>query len=52
MSIEKRYFTSDLMQPFVGFVDVLDRNDLDIGRDVVLAAEVEHLLRFGDAADG
>ena len=52
MSIEKRYFTSDLKQPLVGFVDLLDRDDFDIGGDVVLPAEVEHLLGFGDAADG
>ena len=49
--MEKRYFTSDLSQPLVGFVDLLDRNDLDVGGDVVLAAEVEHLLGFGEAAD-
>ena len=52
MSIEKRYFTSDLSEPLVGFVDLLDGDDFDVGGDVVLAAEVEHLLGFGDAADG
>ena len=41
-----------LDQSLVGFVDFLDRDDLDVGGDVVRAAEVEHLLRFGDAADG
>ena len=41
-----------LEQSLVGFVDLLDRDDFDIGGDVVLAAEVEHLLGFGDAADG
>ena len=35
----------------LGLVDLLNRNDLDVGRDVVLSAEVEHLLRLGDAAD-
>ena len=49
--MEKRYFTSDLSQPLVGFVDLLDGDDFDIGGDVVLAAEVEHLLGLGDAAD-
>ena len=51
MSIEKRYFTFELEQPLVGLVDLLNRDDLDVGGDVVLAAEVEHLLRLGDAAD-
>ena len=41
-----------LEQPLVGFVDLLDGDDFDVGGDVVLAAEVEHLLRLGDAADG
>ena len=41
-----------LEHPLVGFVDLLDRDDFDVGSDVVLAAEVEHLLRLGDAADG
>src|SRR5215471_4110981 len=41
-----------LRQSFVGFVDFLDGNHLDVGGDVVRAAEVEHLLGFGNAADG
>src|SRR5713101_5271007 len=41
-----------LEQSFVSFVDFLDRNDFDIGGDVMLAAKIEHLLGFGDAADG
>ena len=41
-----------LDQSLVGFVDFLDGNDFDVGGDVVLAAEVEHLLGFGDATDG
>ena len=41
-----------LEQPLVGFVDLLNGDDFDVGGDVVLAAEVEHLLRLGDAADG
>ena len=40
-----------LDQSLVGLVDLLDRDDFDIGGDVVLAAEVEHLLGLGDAAD-
>ena len=41
-----------LEQSLVGFVDLLDRDDFDVGGDVVLAAEVEHLLGLRDAADG
>src|SRR5207247_28197 len=40
-----------LEQSLIGFVDFLDRNDFDIGGDVVSAAKVEHLLRFRDAAN-
>jgi hypothetical protein len=40
-----------LEQSLVGFVHLLDRDDFDIGSDIMLAAKVEHLLRFGDAAD-
>src|SRR2546430_4016251 len=40
-----------LEQSLVGFVDFLNRNDFDIGGDVMLAAKVEHLLGFGDATD-
>ena len=36
---------------FIGVVDVLDVEHLDVGGDVVLGAEVEDLLGFGDAAD-
>ena len=32
-------------------IDFLDRNDFDVGGDVVGTAEVEHLLGFPDAAD-
>ena len=51
MSIENRYFTSDLSNRLVRFVDLLDGNHFDIGGDVVLAAKIEHLLRLGDSAD-
>src|SRR5487761_1158164 len=40
-----------LEQSLVGFVDLLDGDDFDIGGDVMCAAEVEHLLGFGDTAD-
>src|SRR5207249_6772927 len=40
-----------LEQSLVGFVDFLDRDDFDIGSNVVSAAKVEHLLSFGDAAN-
>jgi hypothetical protein len=40
-----------LHHSLVGFVDLLDRNDFHIGGDVVVAAEIEHLLGFSDAAD-
>src|ERR1035437_2940238 len=36
---------------FVGSVDLLDRNDFDLGGDVVLAAGVKHLLGLGHAAN-
>src|SRR6185312_5830950 len=41
-----------LHQSLIGFVDLLHGDDFDVGGDVVLAAEVEHLLCFGEAADG
>jgi len=36
----------------LAFVDLLDGDDFDIGGDVVLAAKIEHLLRFGDSTNG
>ena len=41
-----------LEHSFVGFVNLLDGDNLDIRGDVVRAAEVKHLLRLGNAADG
>src|SRR5271166_4859281 len=35
----------------VGFVDLLDRDDFHIGGNVVLSAEIEHLLSFADPAN-
>jgi starvation-inducible DNA-binding protein len=40
-----------LEHPRVGRLDVVHRDRLDLGHDAVLGAEVEHLLRFADAAD-
>src|ERR1039458_10343322 len=40
-----------LEQSLVSFVDLLDRNNFDIGGNVVLSAEIEHLLGFGYTAD-
>ncbi len=36
---------------FVGFVDLVHADHFDVRGDVVLAAEVEHFLGFGEAAD-
>src|SRR5579864_6522552 len=41
-----------LEQTFVGFIDLLNLDQLDVCRDSLIGAEVEHLLGFGDAADG
>src|SRR5437899_12553458 len=41
-----------LEQSLIGFVHLLDGDDFDIGSDVMLAAKIEHLLRFGNTADG
>src|SRR5271166_4308916 len=35
-----------LEHSLVGFVDLLDRDDLDISGDVVFTAEIEHFLGF------
>jgi hypothetical protein len=37
--------------PLVSLVDLICGDDLDFGADLVLGAEVEHLLGLGDAAD-
>ncbi len=52
ISITKRYFTSTFHQPFIGFINILNANHFDVRRDAVLAAEIEHLLGLGEAADG
>jgi hypothetical protein len=39
------------LHPVIGRIDLLDRDQLDIGDHALLRAEVEHLLRFGNAAD-
>src|SRR5512147_719607 len=41
-----------LQQSFVGFVDLLDGDDFDIGGDVMRPAKVEHLLGLVDATYG
>src|ERR1017187_7533629 len=40
-----------LEQSLVALVDLLDRDDFDVGGDVVCAAKIEHLLGLGDTAD-
>jgi hypothetical protein len=39
-------------ESFVRLIDLLDGDDFHIGSDVVLPAEVQHLLRFSEAANG
>ena len=41
-----------LEQSVVGFVGFLDGDDFDIGSDVMGPAKIEHLLGFGDTANG
>ena len=40
-----------LEHAFVGFVDLVHADQLDVGGDVMLTAEIEHLLRLSEAAD-
>src|ERR1035441_6724313 len=40
-----------LHQSLIGLVDLLDGNHFDIGRNIMRAAEIEHLLGLRDAAD-
>src|SRR5208282_4208745 len=40
-----------LDHPFVSFVHFLNRNLFDVGCNVMLSAEIEHLLGFFDASD-
>lgn len=40
-----------LGQSLVSFVDLVDWDDFYIGSDVIFAAKVKHLLRFGNTAD-
>jgi hypothetical protein len=40
-----------LEHPFVGFGDLVDPDYLDVAGDPAFGAEIEHLLRLGDAAD-
>src|SRR6266481_9157013 len=41
-----------LEQSFVSFVDFLDRDYFNVSGDIMLPAKIEHLLGFGDAANG
>src|SRR5690348_11847006 len=41
-----------LEQSVVGFVHLLDGNNFHIGRDVMRAAKIEHLLSLSNTADG
>src|SRR5215216_47275 len=40
-----------LRHPLISFVNLLHRNHLHVGGDIVLSAEVEHLLSFSEPAD-
>src|SRR5204863_3513119 len=40
-----------LQQAVIRFVDLLDTDFFDVRRDAVLAAEIQHLLGFADAAN-
>jgi hypothetical protein len=40
-----------LEQPLVSFVHLLDRDDFDIGGDLMCTAKIEHLLGLGNATD-
>jgi hypothetical protein len=40
-----------LGKPLVRVVDLLDLDDLDVRRDSLVRAEIEHLLRLADPAD-
>lgn len=39
-------------QSLVSFIDLLNRDDFDIGGNIMCAAKVEHLLGLGNPADG
>src|SRR4051794_37064822 len=40
-----------LEQPLVSFIDLLYGNDFDVSGNVVLTAEIKHLLGFDNSAD-
>jgi hypothetical protein len=40
-----------LHQSFIGLVHFLDRDDFNIGGDIMFASEIQHFLCFGDPAD-
>src|SRR5690348_5945332 len=41
-----------LEQSLIGLVDLVHGDELDLGVDVLLGAEIEHFLGFRNAADG
>ena len=51
ISMEKRYFTSALRHSLISLVDLLYWDDFYVGSDVISAAKVKHLLRFGNTSD-
>src|SRR5258706_795832 len=49
---DKTIFYITLEQPIVGLVDLLNGDQFDVRGNSILGAEVQHLLRFPDTADG
>ena len=47
----KAVFHITFQHAFVRFIDILNLNHFDICSDTMLAAEIEHFLGLGDAAD-
>ena len=41
-----------LEQSVVGFIHFLDRDHFNIGSDLMASTKIEHLLGFGDSANG
>src|SRR6202022_1063437 len=49
---DETIFNIGLQEPVVGFINLLDGDDFDVGGDVVFATEGKHLLSLGDSSDG
>lgn len=47
----KTVFYVAFQQAFICFVDLLNVNHFNVCNDIVLAAEIEHFLGFGNSAD-